>query len=116
MATVAPVITARTATAPAKITWTGIVTGDTVTSFPLLEATALAGAVQFSGTYAGGTVASLKVSNDDSTYFSMKDQAGTTISGTAAAYFDFSTAGGWIKPSVISGAADSITVTVILRG
>jgi hypothetical protein len=87
MATVSPAfdfVTAQAAKVP-RVTWADIVTGDTITAFPVAAQAAVAGAVQFGGTFGGATVG-LQVSNDGTTYFDMKDLAGTTISATAIAH------------------------------
>jgi hypothetical protein len=117
MATVSPAfdfVTAQAAKVP-RVTWADIVTGDTITAFPVAAQAAVAGAVQFGGTFGGATVG-LQVSNDGSTYFDMKDLSGTTISATAAAMFEFTTAAMYLRPVITGGAANAVDVTVVLRG
>jgi hypothetical protein len=117
MATVSPAfdfVTAQAAKVP-RVTWADIVTGDTITAFPVAAQAAVAGAVQFGGTFGGATVG-LQVSNDGTTYFDMKDLGGTVISATAAALFEFTTAAMYIRPVIASGSANAVDVTVVLRG
>jgi hypothetical protein len=56
------------------------------------------------------------VSNDGTTYFDMKDLAGTTISATANALFEFTTSAMYLRPVISGGAANAVDVTVVLRG
>jgi hypothetical protein len=117
MATVSPAfdfVTAQAAKVP-RVTWADIVTGDTITAFPVAAQAAVAGAVQFGGTFGGATIG-LQVSNDGTTYFDMKDLGGTVISATAAALFEFTTAAMYIRPVIASGSANAVDVTVVLRG
>jgi hypothetical protein len=117
MATVSPAfdfVTAQAAKVP-RVTWADIVTGDTITAFPVAAQAAVAGAVQFGGTFGGATIG-LQVSNDGVTYFDMKDLSGTTISATSAAMFEFTTAAMYIRPVIASGSANAVDVTVVLRG
>ena len=98
-----------------RVTWADIVTGDTLTAFPVAAQAAVAGAVQFGGTFGGATIG-LQVSNDGTTYFDMRDLGGTVISATAAALFEFTTAAMYIRPVITGGAANAVDVTVVLRG
>ena len=117
MATVSPIfdfVQAQAAKVP-RITWPAIVTNDTITPLPIAAQAAVAGSVQFSGTFGGATVG-LQVSNDGTTFFNMKDLGGTEISATTAALFEFTTAAMYIRPVVTGGAANSINAVVVLRG
>lgn len=117
MATVSPTfdfVQAQAAKVP-RVTWADIVTGDTITTLPVNAQAAVAGAVQFGGTFGGATV-KLQVSNDGVTYFDMKDITGATITATAAAFFEFTAAAMFIRPSVTSGSANAVDVTLVLRG
>jgi hypothetical protein len=117
MATVSPAfdfVTAQSAKVP-RVTWTDIVTGDTITTLPVAAQAAVAGAVQFGGTFGGATV-KLQVSNDGVTYLDMKDLGGNVISATANALFEFTTSAMFLRPAVASGSANAIDVTVVLRG
>jgi hypothetical protein len=95
--------------------WTGIATGDTVTSYPTASQMPLGGSVQFSGVF-GGATASISVSNDNVTFFPLKDVHNDDISCTSAAFFEFSTAANYIKPVVTGGTGDAVTTTISLRG
>ena len=117
MATVSPAfdfVQAQAAKVP-RVTWADIVTGDTLVSFPVAAQAAVAGAVQFGGTFGGATIG-LQVSNDGTTFFDMKDLGGTVVAATAAGLFEFTTAAMYIRPVVTGGAANAIDVTVVLRG
>ena len=117
MATVSPAFSSVSAQAQdvKRIYWAGIVTGDTLVSFPVPGQTGVAGSVQIDGTFGGATV-KLQVSNDNVTFFDMKDLGGNTISATAAGYFEFTSAGVYLKPSIASGSGNSVNVKVVLRG
>ena len=117
MATVSPAIdfvSAQAAKVP-RVTWAGIVTGDTLTALPIAAQAAIAGAVQFKGTFGGATIG-LQASNDGTTFFDIKDLGGVAISATAAAFFEFTTAAMYIRPVITGGAANAIDVVVLLRG
>jgi hypothetical protein len=117
MATVSPAfdfVAAQAAKVP-RVTWADIVTGDTLTAFPVAAQAAVAGAVQFGGTFGGATIG-LQVSNDGTTFFDMKDLGGTVITATANALFEFTTAAMYIRPVITGGAANAVDVTVVLRG
>lgn len=117
MAIVSPTfdfVTAQAAKVP-RVTWAGIVTSDTITTLPVAAQAAVAGTVQFGGTFGGATVG-LQVSNDNVTYFDMKDLGGTVISATANGFFEFTTSAMFLRPVVASGSANAINVTVVLRG
>lgn len=117
MTTVSPAfdfVQAQAAKVP-RVTWADIVTGDTITAFPVAAQAAVAGAVQFGGTFGGATVG-LQVSNDGTTFFDMKDLGGTVVSATSAALFEFTTAAMYIRPVITGGAANAVDVTVVLRG
>ena len=116
MATVSPVVKVTSDGVP-YVTWTGIVTGDTILPFTLKDQSGTQASVQIGGTFGGATVA-LNSSNDNATYFAMKDRsaAGTALSATAAAIFEFQTSAIYVKPVVTAGAANSINVTMTLRG
>ena len=117
MATVSPVfdfVQAQVAQVP-RSTWADIVTGDTIVALPIGAQAAIAGAVQFDGTFGGATIA-LQTSNDGVTFFSMRDLGGTVISATAAGFFEFTTAAMYIRPAITGGAANAVDVIVILRG
>jgi hypothetical protein len=117
MATVSPTIdfvSAQAAKVP-RVSWDSIVTGDTINPLPVAAQAAIAGAVQFSGTFGGATIG-LQVSNDGTTYFDMKELGGTVISATAAALFEFTTAAMFIRPVITGGAANSVNVKLVMRG
>lgn len=117
MATVNPAfnfVAAQAAKVP-RVVWADIVTGDTITALPIAAQAAVAGAVQFGGTFGGATVG-LQASNDGTTFFDLKDLSGSTVSTASAALFEFTTAAMYLRPVVAGGAANAIDVTVVLRG
>lgn len=113
MATVNPVFDPQIA-GGATVTWSGMVTGDTITSHEPNSTRAVAGCVTFTGTF-GGTTASLQGSNDGTNWFNLL-QNGTAIAATAAAGIDFSTAARYIRPALTGGTGNSVTAIVMLRG
>jgi hypothetical protein len=117
MPTVSPTfdfVTTQSSKTP-RITWADVATGDTITPFSVDAQAAIAGAVQFAGTFGGATV-KLQVSNDGTTYFDMKDLGGTVMSATAAALFEFTTAAAYIRPAISGGTGDAVDVIMVLRG
>ena len=116
MATIAPTfvtVSARGLTAH-QLLWTPIATVDTLVGLPVGGNKAARGSVQFSGTFGGATV-KLQASNDGTTYYDMKDISGTTISATAAGYFEFQTAAVYLRPAISGGTGDAVTVTAAIR-
>lgn len=95
--------------------WNDLATGDTVVQLGVPGQDGVAGSVQIVGTFGGATV-KLQVSNDNSTYFDMKDLGGTAISATAAAFFEFTTAGVYLRPAISGGTSDAVDVILTLRG
>lgn len=117
MATVSPVfdfVKAQAAYVP-RVTWADIVTGDTIVALPIAAQAAVAGAVQFGGTFGGATV-KLQESNDGVTFFDMKDLTGAIITATSAAFFEFTCAAMYLRPVVTSGSANAVDVLLVLRG
>lgn len=117
MATVSPAfdfVQAQSVKIPRTV-WADIVTGDTIVAFPVAAQAAVAGAVQFDGTFGGATVG-LQASNDGTTFFDMKDLGGTVVSASSAGLFEFTTAAAYIRPVVTGGSANAIDVIVVLRG
>ena len=117
MATVSPAfdfVQAQAAKVP-RITWAGLSTGDTIESFPIATQAAIAGTAQFRGTFGSATV-KLQASNDGVTFFDMKDRTGATISATAAAFFEFTTAAMYLRPTISGGTGDDVDMLILLRG
>jgi hypothetical protein len=117
MPTVSPAfdfVSAQAAKVP-RISWSGIITGDTIVELPIAAQAAVVGSVQFSGTFGGATVG-LQVSNDGTTFFTLRDLSGAPVSAAAAAFFEFTTAALFLRPVIVGGAANSVTATVVLRG
>ncbi len=117
MATVSPEFSAVYAQGQTimRSVWADLATGDTIVQLGIPGQAAVAGAVQFTGTFGGATV-KLQVSNDNSTYFDMKDLLGNVITATAAGYFEFTTAGVYLRPAISGGTGDAVDVTISLRG
>lgn len=119
MATITPTTTFDPDRNALKVTWTGITTTtDTPVSYSVKGNGGHVGFVQFSGTFAGGSSASLTHSGDNTNFTAMVDNdgAGTAIVATAAKCFNFSTNALYIKPAVVSGSADDVNVDVWLYG
>jgi len=114
MATVSPVLK-RTAEGIPYVIWEGIVTGDTLEAFALVDVWGLASSVQIGGTFGGATV-KLQQSNDGSTFLDIKDVHGTAVSATANAIFELSLSAAYLRPSIASGSANDVDVILVLRG
>jgi hypothetical protein len=116
MATVNPVIGSATP----SLKWTGIVTGDTVTEAQFAAQGRYN--LTISGTFAGGTVAKLLVGPTTGPTKSLPTDntgAGTEWSTTAVTctfVIGPLAAGTYVKPSVASGASDSVTFTLAYAG
>lgn len=96
------------------ITWSGMVTGDTITAYELRETPGLI-TVHFGGTFANGTSVGLTGSNVDSDYVTARDLADSDITGIlAAAGYGVSTNFNYMKPTIASGSSDSVTVTMTI--
>lgn len=117
MATVSPVfsfVQAQAQNVP-KVVWSGIVTGDTINALTVPGYNASLICAQIGGTFGGATV-TLEVSNDGTNYVGAKDLTGTAVSATAAALVQVPSSALYIKPVVTGGSANSINVTLVLRG
>lgn len=114
MATVSPVLS-RTAEGVPYLLWENVATGDTLQPYAVHARLGLDASVQFAGTFGSATV-KLQQSNDNTTYFDMKDTAGTTVSTTAAALFNFSSAAVYLRPAITGGTGDAVDVYLVLRG
>jgi hypothetical protein len=99
-----------------RVIWEGLTTatspGD---AFKLVSQAALAGCVQFTGTFGGATVI-MQGSNDGTNWFTLKDILGFDISATAAGAAEFTTSAAFIRASASGGTGDDIDVVVVLRG
>lgn len=114
MATVSPVLN-RTAEGVPYLLWENVATGDTLNPYAVNARLGLDASVQLAGTFGGATV-KLQQSNDNATYFDMKDTGGTTISATAAAIFNFSSAAVYLRPAITGGTGDAVDIYLVLRG
>jgi hypothetical protein len=99
-----------------RVIWEGLTTatspGD---AFKIVAQSALAGAVQVTGTFGGATVR-LKASNDGTNFVTMDDILGDPVEFTAAGLLEFTTAAVYIRAEVSGGTGDDIDVVVCLRG
>ena len=98
------------------VTWTNIVTGDTV--LPWTNAGYFSSiTAQVTGTFAGGTVAVLQGSNDGTHWCTLTDLFGTSQSFTSVPtkIYALEEAPSQITVAVGSGAADSITVQLMAK-
>lgn len=101
------------------ITWTGVSTADTMVSqamvVPRGTVAASRGFLTISGTFGSSTV-KLRGSNDNSTFFDIKDSTGTTISATAATAFEVLTSAPYLTVSSSGGTADNVDVVLTVLG
>ncbi len=115
MATVTP--TRNTFMDRIEYVWAGMITGDTIVAASV-PASCGDRSVQFTGTFAGGTSVGLNGSNipgGAGTYFTLTDPQGNSISARLAACGEQITElTPWLKPTIASGSADSVTCTVIV--
>lgn len=95
------------------VTWSGLITGDTATPVEMPDWPDMT--VQIAGTFNGGTSVSLQGSNDGTNYAALTDPQGNAITKTAAAIESVTEAPRYIKPTIASGSADSIAVTLLCR-
>ena len=114
MATVNPTVT-EIGPDVVRVTWTGIVTGDTITAYKAGRVSRAS--VQGGGTFAGGTVAGMTGSLDDANFLAMPDIFGADVAGKTAAFIaELAYAVTSYKPTVASGAADAVDVTLTVWG
>ena len=99
-----------------RVTWTGLTTGDTGSSFAVAEQWGLAAAVQISSSNFQSSTVALQVSNDGTNWFAIKDLSGTTVSATASAMFEITTSAAYIKPIISGGSTEDVNVILVLRG
>jgi hypothetical protein len=97
-----------------RITWTGIPGSDTGTAMIPMGVGSLAASVAVTGTFGTATV-TIQGSNDNSNWFTLKDIYGANLTFTAAGLADFSTAVGYVRPSVSSGGVPAVNVDIVLR-
>lgn len=91
-------------------TYTGVTESDTCE--PYESAGFVDRTVQFDGTFGGETV-TLEGSNDGSTYFTLKDNLGVSISATSNAMFYVAEAPKHIRPAVAgNGTSTSVNITI----
>ena len=113
MATVTPTITRLSGQDGTKVTWADMATGDTIVSHKVIRKPDRA-SVQAAGTFAGGTAIGLTGSNDGTNFAVLDDAGGTAISSKTAAFFEgLRDAVIEFKPTIASGSADSVTVTLV---
>lgn len=98
------------------VSWAAMATGDQGAPLSITAMEGAVAAVQFLGTFANGSTAVLQGSNDGTNWATLKDYAGSDISATAAALFDFSTAALYVRPAVTDGSSDAVTAVMVLRG
>ena len=116
MATVDPTYTRPTALAATVVSWAGIVTADTVTSWEVQGQSGETAALSLTGTWNGGTTALFQISNDGTVWFTADDWEGTAISSTANGFWRLPITARYCRINVAAGSADSITATLVLRG
>lgn len=116
MATVSPVVSVvGSPDGVPRIVWESITTGDTITPYLIRNRYGYVGTAQISGTFGGATV-SLQFSNDGSTWFTASDTLGNSISTTANALYEISTAAAYVRATISGGTGDSVNVILVFRG
>jgi hypothetical protein len=95
------------------VEWTGLATGDTGQPFEFLGYGDLT--VTFEGTFAGGSSVTLEGSNDGTNYYACTDPQGNPITKLAGAMEAVTETPRWVRPSVASGAADSVQCRILAR-
>lgn len=99
-----------------RVIWSGLTTAASPgAALKLTAQAALAGCVQFTGTFGGATVI-MQGSNDGTNWFTLKDLTGADVSATAAGAFEFTTSAAYIRASASGGTGDNINVVMTLRG
>ncbi len=114
MSTVTP--TTKTFYDRIEYVWAGMVTGDTIVA-QQVPANCGDRAVQFSGTFAGGTSMSFTgslIPGGAGTYATLTDPQGNAITKTAAGLEQVTELTDWVAPTIASGSADSVTCTLIV--
>lgn len=97
-------------------TWDNLDTSDTSPTVAEPGGTsALAGFMQVTGTFGGGTV-KLQGSNEGSTWVDLKDLTGTAIGITTAGGVEFTASARYIRPLITGGSGDDVDVYIIFRG
>lgn len=95
-----------------RVTWAGMATGDTIIAHNA-EAHVIS-SIQGAGTFAGGTVIGLTGSLDGTNFVALTDRDGNALTGKTAAFLlDVGPAVVAFRPTIGSGSADSVTVTVV---
>jgi hypothetical protein len=83
--------------------------------YKLLGQNGLTASVHVIGTFNTGTL-TMKVSNTNNNYVTLKDTQGLDVAFTAVGYAEFSTSAAYIRPELTGAGSDSVTVVVVLRG
>jgi len=116
MATVTPTTVTRGGKGKVEVTWSGVVTGDTLVEHLVTRAPALV-SLQASGTFAGGTSVGLQASNISASFADCVDAEGTAITGKTAGFLStVGTPARGYKPKIATGSADSVTFTLVYWG
>jgi len=97
------------------VSWVGITTGDTIQEYIPRGLTGAVSSVQVTGTFGGATV-TMTGSNDKINYVTLPDLSNAAISLTTAGLLDFTTAALYVRPLISGGSANSIDVTLVMRG
>lgn len=97
------------------VTWDSVTEDDTPIQALVAGTASTLGNFQVSGTFGGATV-TFEASNDGLNWFEFEDSAGTTVSFTAAAAFDFSTAMVYLRPVVTGGTSVDLKIVGSFRG
>lgn len=97
------------------VTWTTLTENDTAESYIPGSMKSLAGSIQVTGTFGGGTII-FEGSNDNTNFVALDDVNGDPISFTSAGAAEFSTAMAYIRPRAsVAGTSRDVDVIVSLR-
>lgn len=90
-------------------------TNETGDGYKITSQHGLAASVHVIGSFNTGTL-TMKVSNTNNDYVTLKDKLGADVAFTATGYAEFSTSAAFIRPELSGAGTDSVTVVVVLRG
>ena len=114
MATITPAVT-RIGPNTRRVVWATMSTGDTITQHNA-DARAVDGTIQAVGTFGGSCAIGLTGSLDGTNFGTMDDASGSALTAKTVAFLegirDSATS---FQPTIASGTADSVTVTIEYR-
>ena len=107
--------TDQTTTGMAVVTYDAVITASNAgNAIEVPDQWGAFASVQLEGLSAGSCA--LQGSNDGTTYYTLKDTSGNSISASADGVYDFSTACRYVKILNTSLSTDNLTPTFVFRG